>query len=79
MTTEKAVHPPRGMYHFSCSCGGAMAVNGALLDLAIAQNKEDGRYVYKCPNRLYGKCNKSYSPEYIRDHAKFIPPIHQGL
>lgn len=59
----------QGMYSFVCECGVSMAINGQLLDRALFS----GRYI-KCPNRLYQKCNKSYSAKYFKDNSLFIPP-----
>ena len=58
-----------GMYHFVCSCGQGMATNGDLLSNAITS----GKY-YRCPNHLYGKCNKSYSAEQFKEQAHWSKP-----
>lgn len=65
----------QGMYVFECSCGGRMATNGQALDKAIFGGK-----AYRCPNQLYGKCNKSYSAKHFKTIAQFIPvQIPAGL
>lgn len=69
---EVAQHPKMGMYHFICVCGGSMATNGKLLEEAIIGNKG-----FRCPNKLYGKCNRTYSAIQFRDMALFIPPQRQ--
>ena len=64
-----------GMYILDCSCGGSMATNGQKLSEAIAGAKS-----YKCPNHLYGTCNKSYSAAHFKKIAQFIPAnIPAGL
>lgn len=66
---EKAVHPKEGMYHLICECGAGMATNGQLLRTDIIAGMS-----YRCPNRLYGKCNRTYSAQYFKDHALFVAP-----
>ena len=64
-----------GIYDFQCSCGAGMATNGERLSKAIAEN-----LYYRCPNHLYGKCNKSYSAQEFKRTAHFIPSqIPAGL
>ena len=58
-----------GMYHFVCECGGGMAINLTNLNAAMFQDK-----YFKCPNKLYGKCNRSYSAKILKDKSLFIPP-----
>lgn len=65
----------QGMYSFECSCGGRMATNGQRLNQAIFGGK-----AFKCPNHLYGTCNKSYSAALFQKIADFTPPhIPAGL
>jgi len=59
-----------GMYAFECVCGARMATNGQRLHQDIA-----GAKFYKCPNHLYGTCNRSYSAEHFKRVANFIPAI----
>ena len=63
----------RGMYHFVCECGGQMATNGQALDIAIMGDK-----YFRCPNRFYNKCNRSYSARQFKELAHYSYPPKFG-
>jgi len=63
---EKVEIPKMGMYDFQCVCGSSMAINGSLLQGHISTGMS-----YKCPNRLYQKCNRVYSAQFFKDHATY--------
>lgn len=72
-TEEKVIPKPEGMYHLICECGAGMANNKTAIDIAVFSSKADQMYI-RCPNRLYGKCNRSYSVKQFKERALFIPP-----
>ena len=72
-TEEKVIPKKEGIYHFICECGAGMANNKEAIDNAVFSINADKMYIH-CPNKFYGKCNRSYSVKQFKAKALFIPP-----